>query len=267
VSASHPPAAAAGPAEGGRLVLWDIDHTLVSICHVGHDIYDLAFTEMFGRPMPDISAVPMAGRTERAIALDVLTVAGVPDPRAQIDAFQQIQAFRAASLAGRVREFGRVLAGVPEALAAVAAGRPGVRVVQSLLTGNLRAMAEVKLGALGLLDDGSPLDLDAGAYGTESEIRADLVPVARRNAAARYGGRSRGAQPGGADLADADFGGMATVLVGDTPLDIEAALNTGARAVGVATGRYSVAELTAAGAHAVLPDLADTAQVSAAILG
>jgi phosphoglycolate phosphatase-like HAD superfamily hydrolase len=258
-------------------VLWDIDHTLVSICRVGHDIYDLAFTEMFGRPMPDISAVSMAGRTERAIALDVLTVAGVPDPRAQIDAFQQIQAVRAASLASRVREFGRVLPGVPEALAAVAAGRPGLRVVQSLLTGNLLEMAEVKLGALGLLDDGSPLDLEAGAYGTESEIRADLVPVARRNAAARYDAQSGGHDSGGTgsggteisgmDFSGMDFSGTATVLVGDTPLDIEAALNTGARAVGVATGRYSVAELAASGAHAVLPDLADTAQVTAAILG
>lgn len=288
--AARQPAVAGRPAppESARLVLWDVDHTLVSISRVGRDIYALAFAEMFGRPMPDITSVPMAGRTERAIALDVLTVTGVADPRAQVEAFQQIQAVRAASLAGRVREFGRVLPGVPQALAAVAAGLPGVRAVQSLLTGNLRAMAEVKLGALGLLDGASPLDLDAGAYGGESEIRADLVPVARRNAAARYRGQPDGAGLSGADLrhagprragdnrgeagsggasGTADFGGTATVLVGDTPLDIEAALNTGARAVGVATGRYSAAELAAAGAHAVLPDLTDTAQVVTAILG
>lgn len=293
--AARQPAVAGRPAppESARLVLWDVDHTLVSISRVGRDIYALAFAEMFGRPMPDITSVPMAGRTERAIALDVLTVTGVADPRAQVEAFQQIQAVRAASLAGRVREFGRVLPGVPQALAAVAAGLPGVRAVQSLLTGNLRAMAEVKLGALGLLDGASPLDLDAGAYGGESEIRADLVPVARRNAAARYGGQPDGAgiSRAGISRADlrhagprragddrggagsggaggtADFGGTATVLVGDTPLDIEAALNTGARAVGVATGRYSAAELAAAGAHAVLPDLTDTAQVVTAILG
>ena len=67
------------------------------------------------------------------------------DPRAQIDQFQQIQAIRAASLADRVREFGRVLPGVPEALAAVAAGLPGVTAVQSLLTGNLRANERVEL--------------------------------------------------------------------------------------------------------------------------
>jgi phosphoglycolate phosphatase-like HAD superfamily hydrolase len=84
------------------------------------------------------------------------------------------------------------------------------------------------------------------------EVRAELVHQARRNASRAY---------------EADFGGDATVIVGDTPLDVEAALTTGARAVGVATGAFTVGELAAAGAHAVLPDLADTDLVVAAILG
>jgi phosphoglycolate phosphatase-like HAD superfamily hydrolase len=62
-----------------------------------------------------------------------------------------------------------------------------------------------------------------------------------------------------------DFAGPSTVLVGDTPLDVAAALATGARAVGVATGHYPAAELAAAGAHAVLPDLTDPALVIAAV--
>ena len=121
--------------------------------------------------------------------------------------------------------------------------------VQSLLTGNIRPLAEVKLGPLGLTGH---LDLDVGAYGDTHEIRAELVPVARDLAARAYG---------------RDFGGAATVLVGDTPLDVAAALATGARAVGVATGEFTVADLEASGAHAVLPDLADTGRVLAAILG
>ena len=56
------------------------------------------------------------------------------------------------------------------------------------------------------------------------------------------------------------------MVIGDTPLDIEAALAAGARAVGVATGRYPAAELPAAGAHAVLPDLTDTDAVLQALL-
>ncbi len=164
-----------------------------------------------------------------------------------------------------VRQRGRALPGAARAIAALAglsdgqaaraggpaldSGRPGLDVVQSLLTGNIRPLAEVKLGPLGLTEH---LDLDAGAYGSAHADRAELVPIARRNAALGYGH---------------DFDGMATVLVGDTPLDVGAALATGARAVGVATGDFTVAELAASGAHAVVPDLADTERVLAAILG
>jgi phosphoglycolate phosphatase len=232
------------------LVLWDVDQTLISADGAGRAIYEVAFREMFGRELPAASAaVSMAGRTDRAIALDILTGAGIADARGQIDKFQAIQSAHAPVLADRIRARGRVLPGVPAVLAAVAQGRPGVRVIQSVLTGNVRSMAEVKLASLGLTRH---LDLDAGAYGTESEIRADLVPVAQRHAAARYG---------------EDFSGPRTVLVGDTPLDVEAALVAGARAVGVATGGFSTEDLAEAGADAVLDDLSDTAWALRAILG
>jgi phosphoglycolate phosphatase-like HAD superfamily hydrolase len=139
----------------------------------------------------------------------------------------------------------RPMAGASDAIAALAS--PGVR--QSVLTGNIRPLAVLKLRRAGL---GDHLDLDVGAYGDVHEVRAELVAVARRAAGRAYG---------------ADFSGSSTILVGDTPLDVEAALATGARAVGVATGSYSAAELTAAGAEVVLPDLTDTARVLAALTG
>ena len=190
----------------------------------------------------------MAGRTDRAIALETLALAGVPDPRTQVDAFQRVLARVAPDVADVVREHGRVLPGAAEAIRAVAAAGDGRVLVQSVLTGNMRVMAQVKLNALGLDRD---LDLEVGAYGDDHEIRADLVPLARASAAAAYG---------------ADFSGPATVLVGDTPLDVEAARVAGARAVAVASGEFSVADLVASGADAVLPDLTDTAAVLAAIL-
>jgi phosphoglycolate phosphatase-like HAD superfamily hydrolase len=55
--------------------------------------------------------------------------------------------------------------------------------------------------------------------------------------------------------------------VGDTPLDVAAALAGGARAVGVATGPFGEDELRGSGADAVLPDLADVDSVLAAVLG
>jgi phosphoglycolate phosphatase len=231
------------------LVLWDVDYTLIDSNGVGRELYQTVFTEMFGPGMPQPGS--MAGRTDRAIAVEVLTLAGVDDPRQQVDAFHQLMAAHAPALADRVVERVRVLPGAAEAIAALARldGSDGGGVVQSLLTGNIRPLAEVKLGPLGLTEH---LDLDAGAYGSTHEVRAELVHEARRNASRAYG---------------ADFGGDATVIVGDTPLDVEAALATGARAVGVATGAFTVSELAAAGAHAVLPDLADTRLVVAAILG
>jgi phosphoglycolate phosphatase len=235
------------------LVLWDVDYTLVDADGLGRELYRAAFGEMFGGPMPQPGS--MAGRTDRAIAVEVLTMAGVADPRQRVDAFHRLMAARAPGLAGLVAERAQALPGAAQALAALAAcgdgdgraGRPAV--VQSVLTGNIRPLAEVKLGPLGLTEH---LDLDAGAYGDAHEVRAELVRVARANAARQYG---------------ADFGGQATVLVGDTPHDVAAALATGARAVGVATGPFTPAELTASGAHAVLADLSDTGLVLAAILG
>jgi phosphoglycolate phosphatase-like HAD superfamily hydrolase len=231
------------------LVLWDVDYTLVDSDGVGEMLYETAFRELFGAQMPQPGL--MSGRTDRAIALEVLTLAGLPEPQRLIGPFQAVQATHAAELADAVRAHGRALPGAAAALAALA--RPsapwrGRRIVQALLTGNIRPLAEVKLGTLGLLDH---LDLEAGAYGDVHEVRAELVHAARRNAGRIY--------------AD-DFAGEATILVGDTPRDVEAALAAGARAVGVATGSFDVAQLAAAGAHAVLPDLTDTGQVLAAIL-
>jgi phosphoglycolate phosphatase len=262
-------------------VLWDVDYTLIA-APGGAELYGLALAELYGLQLPT-GLQSMAGRTDSAIAVEVLSLAGVPDPEAEVPRFQAVLARLAPQAHGIVRERGRVLPGAAEAIAALAdhaATPPGARlatgaraatgaapgtgaraatesapgtaadgqVIQSLLTGNIPAMAQVKLTALGLT---AHLDLDIGAYGDVSRIRADLVPVARQNATARYGG---------------DFTGRATVLVGDTPSDIEAAAAHGARSVGVASGQFTGQQLIEAGADAVLADLTDTAMVVSAIV-
>ncbi len=237
------------------LVLWDVDFTLVNTRGVGIHLYQVAFADLYGRDLPETAGrANMAGRTDRAIALDVLALAGIPDPPGEVARFEAALARFAPGTADMVARVGRAMPGAVAATAALALV-PGVR--QSLLTGNVRAMAQVKLEPFGLT---AHLDLDAGAYGNESEVRADLVGLARARAGAA-------ARAGTATSDGAGYDGQATVLIGDTPLDIEAALAAGARAVGVATGRFSADELEAAGADAVLPDLTDTAQVIAAVLG
>jgi phosphoglycolate phosphatase len=241
------------------LVLWDVDYTLVSADGLGTRLYEVVFLEMFGRELPAVA--PKAGRTDRAIIADTLAMAGLDAPRERVDAFLATLA-RQVAVADGMNVRVRALPGASGAIAVLAAGSgnaaassgygaagSGGGIRQSVLTGNIRPLAALKLRQAGLNDH---LDLDVGAYGDVHEVRAELVPVARLAASQAYG---------------ADFGGWSTVLVGDTPLDVEAALAAGARVVGVATGSYSQEELTAAGAHAVLPDLTDAARVRAAVTG
>ena len=220
-------------------MLWDVDYTLVSADGLGTRLYEVVFREMFGRELTVVA--PKAGRTDRAIVADTLALAGAP--RGEVDSF--LAALERVAADGAVPGPVRPLPGAAEAIAAVAAA--GLR--QSVLTGNVRPLAALKLRRAGL---GGHLDLDAGAYGDAHEVRAELVEVARRAASRFYG---------------AAFDGPAIVLVGDTPLDVEAALATGARVVAVATGSYTAAELAAAGAGIVLPDLTDAARLVAAVTG
>ena len=224
-------------------MLWDVDYTLLSAGGLGNRLYEAVFKDLFGRDLTAIA--PKAGRTDRAILLETLALAGVDSPAAYVDDFMALLGRRAAAMDGSARAYVRALPGASAAIVALAAA--GAR--QSVLTGNVRPLAAAKLAAAGL---GEHLDLDVGAYGDVHEVRAELVPVARRAARAAYG---------------TDFGGRSTVLIGDTPLDMAAALDTGARAVGVATGSFASAELVAAGAHVVLPDLTDTSLVLAAVTG
>jgi phosphoglycolate phosphatase len=228
---------------GELLVLWDVDYTLLIAAGLGNRLYEAVFKDLFGRDLTAIA--PKAGRTDRAILLDTLTLAGVAEPRAHVDDFLAALARQVVAVDGHGPAGVSALPGAAAAIAALA--ETGAR--QSVLTGNIRPLAALKLGLAGLSEH---LDLDVGAYGDVHEVRAELVPVARRAARAAYG---------------TDFGGRSTVLVGDTPLDVAAALETGARAVGVATGSFPAADLAAAGAHTVLPDLTDTSLVLAAVTG
>jgi phosphoglycolate phosphatase-like HAD superfamily hydrolase len=234
------------------LVLWDIDGTLVDSAGHGRRAFEDAYRAVVGgEPIQ----VAMAGRTDRQIALAMLDESDGHLPRLLEELVTALERREQA-----IRREGRALPGVEAALERLAA-REGV--LQSLLTGNLAANAAVKLGAFGLERF---LDLEVGGYGSDPhEARSDLVAVARERACMKYAvtGERPGAAGGrgGREPPDA----IATVLVGDTPLDVRAAHEAGARAVAVASGPYGADELAAAGADAVLADLRDTERVLAAV--
>jgi phosphoglycolate phosphatase len=121
-------------------------------------------------------------------------------------------------------------------------------VVQTVLTGSSKPNAVLKLRAFGL--DGL-LDVEIGGYGSEAYPKGTLLRVARQRAAEKHG----------VSLPDS-----ATVYIADSPRDVDAARIGGARALAVASGRASVAELRDAGADAVLPDLTDAAALAAVVM-
>jgi phosphoglycolate phosphatase len=225
------------------LVLWDIDGTLVDSAKLGRDAFLIAFERITGAPPAQL--VPFAGRTDLEIAADLLEQSGIAADDGMIDAFEGALADAMAGLAGEVRRRGRAYPGAKESLARLER-EPGV--VQGLLTGNIPANARVKLGAVGL--DGF-VDFDIGGYGSDHRVRSELVAIACARAGRKLGVRVPHER---------------AVLVGDTPLDVAAAQASGARAIGVATGPFSVHELENTGADAVLPDLCDVERLVAAVL-
>ena len=224
------------------LVLWDIDHTLIDTGGVGSEIYKTAFKEVTGRSLEKMADV--SGRTEPVIFRENLKMLGIDAPAGLFDTFAEHQARGYAERADEMRERGRVLPGIPEALRAIAAEHD---LIQSVLTGNTRPSSENKLRAFGL--DGF-LDLDSGAYGTDDDTRANLVGIARQRASKIHG------------LA---FSPATTVLIGDTPNDVIAARDGGARIIAVATGKDSAEDLAAEGADTVFADLTDTTALLRAI--
>jgi phosphoglycolate phosphatase-like HAD superfamily hydrolase len=116
--------------------------------------------------------------------------------------------------------------------------------VQTLVTGNVPEVAAAKVAAFGLTGS---FDAEVGGYGTDDSVRATLVRRSLERARTKYGEPFR------------------PVVVGDTVHDVTAALANGAVAVAVATGATAAADLEAAGAHVVLPDLSDPDAVVAAL--
>ncbi len=214
--------------------------------------YAEAFPAVTGRPL--IKLPQTAGRSESEIFFDALALNAVGIDGGEAERLlEPFSAELAVALAARQDDLarqGQALPGAAEAMAAVAnLGGPGDKTVQTVLTGSSKPNAMLKLTSFGL--DGF-VDFDIGGYGSEAYPKGTLIRVARERASARH---------------QVSFGEDVTVYVADSPRDVDAARIGGARSLAVASGRASAAELRDAGADAVLPDLTDTAGLTALIAG
>ncbi|QWF82057.1 HAD family hydrolase [Amycolatopsis sp. CA-230715] len=220
------------------LILWDIDHTLIETRGVGRDIYERAFPAATGKPLTKLASI--AGRTELDIMSESLRVNGLEPTDEMVGKLAEALVRGYEDARDELASTGRALPGARDALARFAADST---VHQAVLTGNLRDVARIKLDVFGL---DQYVDLASGAYGDDDASRAVLVGIAQRRAMERTGAR---------------FDNGHTVLIGDTPNDVQAALTAGVRVIAVASGKSSEAELHEAGAVEVVADLSGLAAI------
>jgi phosphoglycolate phosphatase-like HAD superfamily hydrolase len=217
-----------------KLVLFDIDGTILLTAGAGRRAIVAALAAEVDDPTA-FEGIRFDGKTDPQIVAEMLAAAGQPEPsespriRAVCDRYVGLLAQELERPTTRTT----IMPGVHPLLDRLEA-EPGV--VLGLLTGNLAEGAALKLRSGGI----APERFRVGAYGSDAAHRPDLPPIAARRAASIFGREPRGAE---------------VVIIGDTPADVACGAGIEARALGVATGSYSVADLHACGALAVFDDL------------
>ena len=228
-----------------KIVLFDIDGTLLWTDGAGRRAVHRALAETFGTVPPD--GHEFDGKTDPQIVRELMVLRGVDD--ATIDARLSLALSRYVEclrleLAG-VDHTGKTYPGIESLLVALEARED---VLIGLLTGNVHEGAAAKLEAVGLAHH----RFKVGAFGSDHASRLELPEIARRRAEWYLGG---------------PVAGEDVIVIGDTPSDMGCGRAIGARAIGVATGRYSADALLACNPVAVFDDLSDTAAVMQAIMG
>lgn len=209
------------------LLLFDLDGTLVRGSKASRFAFGAALSATTGC-LSDLTWLNMSGKTDGLILREIMDHLG--PAAATLDVPQFWQTYLGFLGEGLAREPGSLCPGVGPLLDRLVA-RPDVHL--ALGTGNLEAGARLKLAPHGL----NPY-FATGGFGSDAVDRAEVIAAGIAKARALYG---------------LDFDRIA--VVGDTPRDVACAAANGAHSIGVATGRFSVAELSAAGATAAMADL------------
>jgi len=216
-----------------RLVLFDIDGTLVNTGRAGADAMTMAFAELY-RIADGFAGIRMSGKTDRLILQEALDNHRLPLEDGAFDVFHARYLFHLRHTLQEPARPRRLMPGLPHLLEAL---ETHTDVLVGLLTGNVARGAQLKLESFDLWRY-----FRLGAYGDDASDRNALVPIAQSRARTLLGH---------------SFSPTQIVVIGDTPRDIRCAQVHGARAVAVATGSYSLAELQQHGPDHCFRDLGD----------
>lgn len=222
-----------------KLVLFDIDGTLLLSGGAGEKALRLALRDRFGRD-DDLERIEIAGRTDSGIAREIFKAHGIDATPENLRSFLEGYLHHLEQLLPHTP--GRLMPGIVELLEALLA-RPHVAL--GLLTGNLSAGAQLKLTHYGVAHF-----FTFGAFADDSHDRNQLGPFARTRAREKHG---------------VEFAGEDIFVLGDTPHDIDCGRAFGAKTVAIATGNFSRAQLAAHTPDFLFEDLADVASVMAAL--
>jgi phosphoglycolate phosphatase-like HAD superfamily hydrolase len=220
------------------LLLWDIDGTLLLTDGAGMRGMARAGRKLYGDSFR-WDGVRASGRLDPVIFEDALTRNGLVGSDDMHRLFHDTYLLELEAELSLVGKAARTMPGVKEAIATLlerSASRNDV--VQGLVTGNYARAAPLKLRACGL----DPAWFEINAFGDEGKTRPDLVALAMKRCAARFGHA-----PDPRDV----------IVIGDTPLDVDCAHAHGCVALAVATGMHDIDELRATGADVVVQDLSD----------
>jgi phosphoglycolate phosphatase len=223
-----------------KLLLFDIDGTLLTSGGAGEKALRLGFRDRFGID-DDLARVEIAGRTDSGIARVMLAAHGFPETTENLAKFfDGYLHYLALELP---IQKGALLPGILPLLDAL---RVREDIVLALLTGNLERGAKLKLTHYGVWHY-----FQFGAFADDHHDRNALGPFARARARELHG---------------IEFPPERIFVLGDTPHDIACARAISARAVAIATGRYSFAELAACKPDFVFENISDLDAVLAILV-
>jgi phosphoglycolate phosphatase-like HAD superfamily hydrolase len=226
------------------LLLWDIDGTLLLTDGAGMRGMARASRRIYGDSFC-WDGVRASGRLDPVIFEDALARNGLTADEDGHRRFHDAYLVELEAELALVGKAARTMPGIREAIATLLERSTSRQdIVQGLVTGNYARAAPLKLRACGL----DPAWFEINAFGDEGKTRPDLVALAMKRCADRFG---RAPDP------------RSVIVIGDTPFDVECAHAHGCIAFAVATGIHDIDELRATGADIVVQDLADPAPLFA----